>query len=110
MSAMDLLVLCCGVYVLYAAWILKRDGKITKSIMLFKEVDESSCKDVQGYADLMAPKLNLLGGVTVAYGGLGLFNTYVVDVTTLYWVMGAVFFAALIWYAVQARKATKKYF
>lgn len=109
-NMLDLLVLGCGFYAMYSAWILQREGKIVRTFLVFKETDVDSCKDLQGFANCMSPKLWALGGVMAAYGGVSLLNTYVVSIETLFWVMMAVFFAALFWYGYEVKKAMKKYF
>lgn len=68
----DLIVLGAGFYALYAAYVLRTQGKIVKTFLVFKDTDVSSCKDLQGYANLMSPKLMVLGGVMVAYGAVSL--------------------------------------
>ena len=109
-NMLDLLVLGCGFYAMYSAWILQREGKIVRTFLVFKETDVDSCKDLQGFANCMSPKLWTLGGVMAAYGGVPLLNTYVVSIETLFWVMMAVFFAVLFWYGYEVKKAMKKYF
>ena len=52
----DLIVLGAGFYALYAAYVLRTQGKIIKTFLVFKDTDVSSCKDLQGYANLMSPK------------------------------------------------------
>ena len=38
-SIMDIVILVCGVYALYAAYVLKTKGKIIKTFLVFKETD-----------------------------------------------------------------------
>ena len=109
-SLIDLFVLGSGFYALYGAFVLKRDGKVIRTFLLPKDVEPSSCKDLQAYANLMAPKLQILGIAMIVYGLVSLLNTYVVPVWTLFWVMMAAFFLVLIWYGIELRKATKRYF
>lgn len=54
---MDLLILGCGFYALYSAYVLKTQGKIIKTFLVFKDTDVNSCKNLQEYVNLMAPKL-----------------------------------------------------
>lgn len=109
-NMLDLLVLGCGFYAMYSAWVLKREGKIIRTFLVFKETDVDSCKDLQGFANCMSPKLWTLGGVMVVYAGISLLNTYVVTIETLFWVMMAAFLAVLFWYGFEAKKAMEKYF
>lgn len=109
-NLIDLCVLGFGIYALYSAYVLQREGKIIRTFLVFKETDLDSCKDLQGYANFMGPKLWALGGIMVMYGAVSLINTYLVSIQTLFGVMMAVFLLALIWYAMEAKKAMKKYF
>ena len=97
----DLIVLGAGFYALYAAYVLRTQGKIVKTFLVFKDTDVSSCKDLQGYANLMSPKLMVLGGVMVAY---------VASITGLYIAFIILFLAVLFWYGYEVSRAMKKYF
>ena len=104
-SIMDIVVMVCGVYALYAAYVL-----IIKTFLVFKETDVNTCKDLGAYAASMAPKLSTLAGVMILYGVVSLINTYVISIMSLYWVMMVALIGTLIWYGIQTRNATKKYF
>lgn len=107
---MDVIVLVFGFYALYAAWVLKTEGKIIKTFLVFKDTDVDSCKDLAAYAGRMSPKLGALGTAMVVYGAVAVLNVHVVPVPTLYRVMLAVFILVLVWYAVEVKRAMKEYF
>ena len=107
---MDLLILGCGFYALYSAYVLKTQGKIIKTFLVFKDTDVNSCKNLQEYVNLMAPKLYALGGIMVAYGVVSLINSYLVNINGLYMTFIVIFTLALIWYGIAVSKALKKYF
>lgn len=107
---MDLLILACGIYALYGAWVLKNEGRIIKTFLVFKDTDVNSCKDLQSYANLMSPKLGTLGAVMVVYGVISMLNAYVVDIHTLYVAIMIIFVLVLIWYGMEVKKAMNKYF
>ena len=109
-NLMDLIVLGAGIYALYGAYVLKTEGKIVKTFLVFKDTDVSRCKDLQGYANLMSPKLMALGGVMVAYAAVSLFNSYIANIMGLYVVFMIIFIVVLIWYGFAVSKAMKKYF
>lgn len=109
-NLIDLCVLGFGFYALYSAYVLQREGKIIRTFLVFKETDLDSCKDLQGYANFMAPKLWAFGIIMIVYSVISMINTYLVSIETLFWVMMAVFLLALIWYAMEVKKAMKKYF
>lgn len=109
-SMVDILVLGCGIYALYSAFVLQREGKIIRTFLVRKDTDLDSCKDLQGYANYMSPKLWLLGVIMILNGLVSLLNTYVVEIQTLFWVMMSIFLITLIWYGMQTRNAMKKFF
>lgn len=109
-SLIDILVLGCGFYALYSAYMLQKDGTIIRTFLVQKDTDLTSCKDLQGYANYMSPKLYMLGTVMIINGLVSLINTYVVTIETLFWVMMAVFLGVLVWYGLQTRKAMEKFF
>lgn len=107
---MDIFILGVGVYALYAAWILKREGKIVRTFLVFKETDISACKDLQAYANLMSPRLGALTGVMIIYSILALVNSYVMDIRQLCLAAVGALILVLIWYGMEVKKAMKKYF
>lgn len=108
-SFVDIIVFGGGFYALYAAWMLKREGKINQTLMLFKDTDINACKDLQGFANYMAPKLSALGAAMIVYGGISMLDTYVLDIDTLFFVVLGIFFLVLIWYAFACRRALSRY-
>lgn len=109
-SLIDLMVFGFGFYALYSAFVLHRDGKIIRTFLVFKDTNIDDCKDLQGYANFMAPKLYSLGAIMIAYGIISILNTYIVEIPTLFVIMMAAFLIVLIWYAIETKKALKKYF
>lgn len=109
-NLIDIMVLGFGFYAMYSAWVLRQDGKIIRTFLALKDTDLDSCKDLQGYANCMSPKLWTLGIVMVVYGGISLLNTYVVSINSLFWLMMAVFLITLFWYGMEVKKAVAKYF
>ena len=110
LSIMDMIVLACGVYALYAAYVLKTKGKVIKTFLVFKDTDIRSCKDLAAYAAEMSPKLYVLAGAMIADGVVAMIDTYLVSVPGLYIAMLVIFIGVLVWYGLQARNAMKKYF
>ncbi|MCI8533702.1 MAG: hypothetical protein K2P43_12010 [Lachnospiraceae bacterium] len=109
-NLIDIMVLGFGFYAMYSAWVLQREGKILRTFLALKDTDLDSCKDLQGYANYIAPKLWALGIVMVVYAGISLLNTYVVSINSLFWMMMAVFLITLFWYGMEVKKAVTKYF
>ncbi len=109
-NLIDIMVLGAGFYAMYSAWVLQREGKIIRTFLALGDTDLDSCKDLQGYANYISPKLWTLGIVMIVYAGISLLNTYVVAINSLFWVMMAVFLVALFWYGREVKKAITKYF
>lgn len=107
---LDIMILVCGVYAGYGAYVLKNEGKIVRALLLSKDIKEESCKDLQGYANMMSPKLGILAGVMIVYSVISLLNTHVVNIMTLYWVAMVGMLAVMFWYSFQAKKAVQMYF
>lgn len=100
----------CGIYCLYAYYLLKFKGKITSSVLLPKDVDERKCKDYRGYCkEAQAPVL-MMGTVATLYGGVDLYCTYMGGSTILVVIMIVAIFVTLVIFSVWTRKINKKYF
>ena len=109
-NLIDIIVLGYGFYAMYSAYVLRNEGKIIRTFLVFKETDVDDCRDLQGYATFMSPKLWVLGGAMVAYGAISMINTYLVEITGLFWVMFVGFLVVLIWYAMEVKKAMQRFF
>jgi hypothetical protein len=99
-----------GLYCLYAAYLLKTKGQINRSIMLPKDVDENTCKDIEGYRREMQIPLFILGAVVTLYGISDLYNTSVGGVDVLFIVMFVLTAVVLVYYFLKLRACNKKYF
>lgn len=105
-----------GIYILYAAWQLKTKHFINGGV-LRKPDDGRKCKDINGYAAYMYPRMMIFSFLTIAFGayqltggtvrsaaGGGLFAV-ILDLA-----MYVVFFGYLIYYIRCARKAMNTYY
>lgn len=107
---MDVIVLGCGLYILYAYYLLTVKGEIKQGILISQKTDPKKCKDFNGYQKYMAPKVLILGIAAVISGALGLYQDYVAPVNTyLYMGFFVLFFAVMIWFIVAIRKAEKMF-
>lgn len=100
----------CGVYCLYAYYLLKFKNEITASLLLPKGVDTKKCKDYRGYCEEVQKPVFMLGIVTLIYGGVDLFCSYVGEGEMLIACMIAVVLVILMIYSVWTRKINMKYF
>ncbi len=107
-QAIDLIIFACGIYLLSTVIKIKTTGEINQ-VLLGKNLDIKRCKDVEGYKKFLYPKAMILSVATIVYGGLGLINTYLFDVTYVYYAWILVMIAVLIWYFKQSKKGVQKF-
>ena len=107
-ALMDLIVLGCGVYILYAYYLLVVKNEIKQGVLVPQKTDTKKCKDFEGYKKFMAPKVLIFGISACASGGLGLFQDYVAPVNAyLDFGLFVVFFAVMVWFLMSTKKAEK---
>lgn len=106
---LDMIIVACGVYLIYGAIILKTRGEITPNIMLPKNVKPESVKDKEGFINAIFLKLLVLGIVTIVVGFIILLNDVVMQMMFLNAISYGVFAAALLWYGFALKKAHKIY-
>lgn len=107
---MDVIVLACGVYILYAYYLLVAKNEIKEGVLVAKGTPVKKCKDFEGYKKYMAPKVLVFGISACISGGLGLYQDYVAAINTyLYFGFFALFFAVMIWFLVATKKADKMF-
>lgn len=108
-SFMDIIIIVCGVYVLYIFYLLKVKGEIRETLLLPKDLPVNKCKDKAAYIAEMSPKVLIYGIVVVLCGVLGLCESRLGLLGNAYLIVLAVFLAVTVWFAVEAKKAVKKY-
>lgn len=102
--------LVCGVYCLYAFYLLKFKKEINTTILLPKDARLKKCKDIDGYCREMSAPLLFLGVIVTIYGGVDLYGSYAKDVGIIFIIMFALVWVALFWFFIAVRKCNKKYF
>lgn len=108
-SILDIMILACGLYMLYSAYLMKSRGELKSGWLVSKNINLSNSRDVPGYINYMYSKVIIFSIATIIYAGIGIFNTYVYDIMTIQFLGFGVFFIFVIWFAVCSMKATKKY-
>lgn len=99
-----------GAYILYAAIIMKTQGKITKSIMMNQNRHVGQIKDKEGFINYMFLRTFFMGVVVIAAGiwsllGLDFANSWIVDLAI------TIFFTIIVvLYLLSIRSADKKFF
>lgn len=108
-SFIDIIIVACGVYVLYVFYLLKTKGEIKESLLLPKDFAVNKCKDKAAYIAEISPKVLVYGIIVVLCGVLGLCESRFGLLGNAYFIVLAVFLAVTIWFALEAKKAVKKY-
>lgn len=106
---MDILVAGCGVYVLYAYYVMRMKGEVKEKLLLSEGTKISKCKDKDAYIRFMLPRLLFFGIVTTIGGVIGILNSYSNFLGMGYLAVLAVFLAAVIWFGISVRKAVKTF-
>ncbi len=108
-SLIDLLIVGCGVYVLYVYYCLKFKGEIKEALLLPKGISAGRCKDKEGYIREMSNKVLIFGIVVLACGILCIMEDEYRMLGRFYLLVMLVFAVTTVWFAVQGKKAVKKY-
>lgn len=106
----DIFILGCGLYCLYACFNMKTRREINKTILMNKEIDIEKCRDKEGYISYILPRFLVFSIATTIYGALCVVNSYVASIGKAIFIIMAVFFVFVIWFAIETKKAYKKYF
>lgn len=114
MNSMDMLFgiigVAMGIYVLYAAYMMKKTGEINQSLLLDKDTNPVMCKDKEGYMKKVMPCMWVLGFGALLYGGIMLINANLISIPTISLISIGVFLIIILWYAVVTMKAKKQFF
>ena len=106
---LDILCILSGVYVVYAAVLMKSKGKIIKNVILNKGKDESSIRDKEGLIHFLHKKMFLLGILIVFTGAMDLANSYVMHSGLITAAACILFAAEVIIYGTIVSAALRKY-
>lgn len=105
---MDIIILGCGLYILYAYYLLMAKNEIKAGVLISQKVDPKKCRDFEAYRRYISPRVLALGITAVISGGVGLYQDYVAPVSFyLYVGLFVLFFAVMIWFVISIRKAEK---
>lgn len=110
-SIFDWLILACGLYLIYAGFLMVKKRELKKGLLVSKDLDLNKLDEANkdGYINAMGKKTLLFGIITVGYCAVNLISAYIVDLGAVQIVFYFLFLFALIWYAVILMKAQKKY-
>ncbi len=106
----DLLVVACGIYMIYQYVMLLRTHDLKQNMLMPKDLEVKKCKDVDGYIKMMGPKMITFGVAAVVTGGLdmlqdmqGIFGSLVSLIIMI------IFVVLCFWYGMASRKASKMF-
>lgn len=105
----DLLITLSGAYLVYAAVIMKINGRIVNGIMTGKDADVDKMRDKEGFIGYMFGKLMLLGILTILSGLSSIINTKMGGPVYISLIGVAVVLVVLILFAVALNKARKRF-
>lgn len=105
---LDFVILGSGVYLVYAAVTMQHKGTVVDALA-GRELDLKKVRDLPGYIRYMSVKTAALGVIGAAAGGYGLYNDRTGAAGALQLGVIAVYFIALVLYAVLNARAQKKF-
>jgi hypothetical protein len=105
----DGLMLACGIYMLYSAYLMKTKGELKVGWLVSKNINLERSKDVPGYIRYMYPRIVAFSVCTIIYGLIGVYSTYYKPLGMIQIASFAVFFVLVVYFAVVSTKASKKY-
>ncbi|MDD2979647.1 MAG: hypothetical protein PHN80_06695 [Hespellia sp.] len=105
----SVLILGCGLYILYSFYNMKKTGVISETLLSGKNIGKK-CKDKEGFLKESLPYVLILGIFTVLYGAIDMVNNFVTPLGMIDVIAAFVFVAVLIFYVLITQKLKKKYY
>lgn len=103
----DILIIVSGLYLIYAAVIMKKDGIITSGVLISKDMNPDQIRDKEGFIKYMFVKVLALGILTCLVGGVGFLSSKMDGAAWISFVGIGLYFVVLIFFLVAANKAKK---
>lgn len=108
-SVIDILFIGSGIYLIYSAYMAKKNGIITANVMLGKDMDEKSIKDKTGFIEYMSKRILLAGIMVILAGGLNFINDSFFSSKAVTAAASAIILAAIVIYVAACKKGQKAY-
>ncbi len=105
----DILCILCGAYLVYAAIVMKTQGRIINNVLLKKGMDENSLKDKEGFIRFLFAKILLVGILVIIGGIINWVNTYLSGPKVVTTITCCVFAVAVIGYGIVTNIAMRKF-
>lgn len=109
-SFMDVIMLGCGAYILYAYYLLMFKNEIKKGVLTSNMTDPARCRDLEGYKKYMGVRVLAFGLVALASGVIGLYQDYVAPLNHyVYLAFFILFFTVMFWFVRCVKKAERRF-
>lgn len=109
-TLMDLLVVVCGVYLIYVWYLLIKKDEIKPNVLMPKDVNPKACKDRAGYKAYIGPRLLSFGVLATVCGLMGLLQDYTQALgPSAYIIIMVCFFAGTIFFAYACKKSIERF-
>ena len=105
----DILCILCGAYLVYAAIVMKTQGRIINNVLLKKGMDENSLKDKEGFIRFLFAKVLQVGILVIIGGIINWVNTYLSGPKVVTTITCCVFAVAVIGYGIVTNIAMRKF-
>lgn len=96
-----------GVYMIGAAFKMKKTGEISSAVITEEEI--AKCKNKQGFIEFVYWKEAIFGVMIILVGALGIINDKVVSLGIFNIVELVVFLGAFVWFQNSLRKAREQF-
>lgn len=108
-NVIDILFMGSGIYLIFSAFMAKKNGTITANVMLGKNMDEKCIKDKTGYITYMYKRILIAGILVVIAGMINFINDcfFFSNIATA--VASAVIIVAIAIYVTAYKKGQKAY-
>ncbi len=108
-SLVDMLVVGCGLYVIYLCMEMKTKGKIRETMLLPRGLKVKNCKDVAEYIRRTWLKQLILGLLALGCGVAGLLQDLAGIVNSVVYLLCLlVFILYAVWYTTYMKKVIRK--
>lgn len=109
MDILDVLILICGCYILYQAYIMKKEGTIPDGVLTVKGMMLAHNADIPGFIRAMFGKTVLLGIFAILAGLTGLLESKFGGFGMISVIINVAFFVLLVVFIVWNKKAQDKF-
>lgn len=105
----DMLCIVGGGYLIYAAVVMRVQGRIIQNVVLSKNIDENAIGDKEGFIRYLYWKLMLCGAIIILGSIVDLVNAHIGGPGVVSLVTCSIFAATIIGYGAAVNHALRKY-